>query len=694
VLKDLVNSGMKCCETDIPETIKFLQKYYAKVDLKPDMSIFKIGILDVEVESGTEFPDPTEAKYPINLITIRNLKNKKTYTFANRPYTGNSKTVDKYESFENERDLLIAFLSFTRHCNFDIITGWNVLDFDIRYIHNRLKAHGIESSMSPINIYYEDDKGNITIGGINILDYQQMYKEFLKKQLSSYSLNYVCLLELNEGKLELEGAVNQIYKTDWNRFVEYNINDVELVDKLNTKLKLINLCVTLAYQALIPFEKTLTTVPMVEGYLLKALHAHNMVMNDRAAVSEHREEYTGGYVFAQPGFYENVISLDVESLYPHLVMQFNISPETIIMNPEKTDGLIKSTVDGVYYRTDVEGFIPQLVKGVFKERKEFKNIMKVLTLHQKGLDEETISKRLHLTLDSVENKLEIIKKDNETVEYYDLQQYVRKIFINAVYGTLAQPYFHYYNINNAKAVTTSGQVLIKCLAEAINKFLMSKYDLKEKPVIIIDTDSCYVHINSVLKKINATILNNKELIDFCLKYIDDELSDVIDTALNTYAETYHTKQLINFKHEKIISKQAVIVKKHYISQVIYNEGDYYDPPKMKYTGVQTVRSDTPEFCRKKLPALIDVIFDSLDRDKVANEIYNLREQFLHAPLGTIASTKGLNSYNEYAQLMSVYLDQGVFFKPHCPIHVQAAITYNFMIEKFKLPLLPAHKSDL
>jgi len=199
-------------------------------------------------------------------------------------------------------------------------------------------------------------------------------------------------------------------------------------------------------------------------------------------------------------------------------------------------------------------------------------------------------------------------------------------------------------------------------------------------------------MNPVLKKINATILNHKELIDFCLKYIDDELSSIIDTSLTTYAEKYHTKQLINFKHEKIISKQAVIVKKHYISQVIYNEGDYYDPPKMKYTGVQTVRSDTPEFCRKKLPPLIeDVIFKTLDRDKVTNEIYNLREQFLQAPLGAIASTKGLNSYNDYVEPMSVYLSQGVFFKPHCPIHVQAAITYNFMIEKFKLPLLPAHK---
>jgi DNA polymerase elongation subunit (family B) len=687
----LKSCGVKCCETDIPETIKFLQKRYAGVDLKPDISIFKIGALDIEIETGTEFPDATEAKYPINLITLRNFKSNKTYTFASQKYTGDSKTVDNYVDCSSEEELLINFLSFVRHCNFDIITGWNVLDFDIRYIHNRLKVYGIEKTMSPIDVYYVDEKNNITIGGINILDYQQMYKEFLKITLSSYSLNYVSLLELGEGKLELEGSINQIYKTEWNRFVEYNINDVDLVHKLDKKLKLINLCVTLAYQALIPFEKTLATIPVVEGYFLKALHAHNMVMNDRTTDSDDREEYTGGYVHAKPGFYKHVLSFDVESMYPHLIMQFNISPETIVLNPANTEGLIRSTVKGVYYRKDIEGFIPQMVKGIFKDRKRYKNMMNIMKLHEKGLDAYTISKRLKLKLDAVERKLDIIFKEKETVSYYDLQQYVRKILINSIYGAMANPYFHYFNINNAKSVTVGGQTLIQHLSKSIDDFLMPKYELKKSPTVIIDTDSCYINMHPMLKQQGIQFGNYKEEIDYFVKYIDDEFSPVIATALNGYAATYNTEQLINFKHEKIITKQAVIVKKHYISQVIYSEGDYYDPPKMKYVGVQIVRSDTPEFCRKKLKGLIDLIFDSLDREKVISEIFNIREEFLKAPIGVIASTKGLGKYNDYARPVAEYVERGVYFPLHCPIQIQAAISYNFMIEKFKLPLLPAHK---
>ncbi len=327
-LNELLSSGIKCCESDIPESIKFLQKRYANTELKPDLDIFKIGILDIETETGIDFSEAKEAKYPINLITLRILKTGKTYTFGLRPYTGNSETVQNYHHFDTELELLHAFIDFFRHCSFDIITGWNVLEFDIKYIINRMKINNIIKTLSPIDEIYEDREGTITIGGLTILDYQTMYRQFLKIPLSSYSLNFVCLHEIKEGKLELEGAINQSYKTDWNGFVEYNINDTVLVHKLDDKLKLLRLCITLAYQALIPFEKTLSTIPLVEGFLLKYLHKNNMVMNNRD--EKLHEEYVGGYVQAIPGFYEDVLSFDVESEYPHVIMQMNISPETLV----------------------------------------------------------------------------------------------------------------------------------------------------------------------------------------------------------------------------------------------------------------------------------------------------------------------------------------------------------------------------
>lgn len=689
-LAELLNGGIKCCETDIPETVKFLQKRYAGMDLKPDISIFKIGVLDIEVESGSEFPYPEQAKYPINLITIRNLKNSKTYTFGNRPYTGNSKTVEKYMAFQTEEELLNAFMDFFRHCSFDIITGWNVLGFDIKYIVNRLKILGINKSLSPLNEIYEDKNGNLSIAGLSVLDYMDMYKKFLKIPMSSYALNFVCMAELGEGKMELDGAVNTAYKTDWNKFVEYNINDVDLVHRLDKKRKLIHLCITLAYQALIPFEKTLMTIPLVEGYILKSIHAKNMVMSDR--VENSAKEFEGGYCYGREGFYYDVLSFDVESLYPHLIMAFNISPETIVVAPPNADDLIRSTVPDVYYRRET-GFFPEIVKGIFEDRKMFKNRMKILKIFKKNPDPKYIADRLHMDQAKVEREIEIIKKDEETEEYYDLQQYVRKILINSAYGCLASPYFHYYNLNNAKAVTLGGQALIKHLSSNIGKYFIDKYKLKENPVVIVDTDSCYIQMREIVERLGVKFASNKERIDFYLKMIEDEFIGLFDRILNEYADKYGIQQIINFKHEQIITKQAVFVKKHYVSETIYNEGIIYDKPKMKFTGIQTVRSDTPDFCRGTLMNLIDLIFKTEDRKKALEMIMKIREDFKKQPIKNIASTKGLNKYEEYASKLGDYMEQGLQYPPHCPIQVRAAIAYNYIIEKDKLPLIPAYKGS-
>ena len=685
----VTDAGIKCCETDIPEVIRFLQKRYAGKELKPDMSIFKVGVLDIEVESGTGFSYAELALFPINLITIRNLKSKRTYTFGTQPYTGTSKTVDNYKQFDTEVEMMAAFVDFFRHCSFDVITGWNVLDFDIKYIVNRLKRLNIEKSISPVDYIYEDNEGHLTIGGLNVLDYQSMYIEFLKIPMSSYSLHSVCMRELGEGKMELEGAINTAYKTNWNEFVEYNINDVALVDKLDKKLKLIHLCVTLAYQTLIPFEKTLSTIPLVEGYLMKALHAKNMVMTNRGNAA--REEYTGGYCRAYSGFWYDVLSFDFESLYPTLIREFNISPETLVLNPTNPEGLIRSPVPGIYYRKDKVGFLPAVVTQVFNERKVYNTRKKISGLKCKNLDVAAVAARLKLSVDFVQKEFDIIERDNETTDYYHLQQYVRKILANSMYGVLGNPYFHFFDVNNARAITVGGQTLIKHMAETINTAMAEKYGMKNDPVVIIDTDSCYVQMKPIVDKLGVTFATDKERIDYYLKFIDSEFTPVINIALKSYAEKYNTDQLMNFKHEKIITKLAVIVKKHYISEVIYSEGDIYDPPEMKYTGVQTVQSSTPEFCRNRLESLINMTFKLLDRKAAIERIIKNKKEFERQPINKIASTKGLKKFNEYVKPVAEYIKRGVEYPPKCPIQMKATIVYNYLIERDKLPLIPAGK---
>jgi DNA polymerase elongation subunit (family B) len=261
----------------------------------------------------------------------------------------------------------------------------------------------------------------------------------------------------------------------------------------------------------------------------------------------------------------------------------------------------------------------------------------------------------------------------------------------SIYGTLANPFFHFFNVNNAKAVTVGGQTLIKHMASTINKTFVEKYELKRNPVVIIDTDSCYVEMKPIIDKLKIEFNDNKSKIDYYLKFIDTECSPIINTALNDYSTEYNTDQLMNFKHEKIITKLAVFVKKHYISQVIYSEGDIYDPPEMKYTGVQTVRSDTPEFCRGTLVSLIDMIFDKLDRKAAIERIIQNKAEFERQPINKIASTKGMNKFDSYAISASEYVRSGVVYPLKCPIQIKAAIAYNFIIERDKLPLIPAGK---
>jgi DNA polymerase elongation subunit (family B) len=328
-IKQLTDSGVKCYETDIPEVTKFIQKRYANTQLKPDVSIFKIAFIDIELESGNRFSDPRiSADCRINMITLKLKFGNKILvnTWGLKEYTGDK--IKNYVYCADEDTLLTDFMTYFKKAGVDIITGWNV-SFDIRYIIERLKFNEIEMSLSPINQIYIDHHDNIFIAGIIIFDYLAAYKEFVRTPLPNYSLQSVSTHEIKQGKIELDGGVNQIYKTDWNKFAEYNVNDVELVYLLDQKLKLIELAITFAYQALIPIDRVFSTIAILTGYLIKYLHKNNMVLSDRSK-SQNHEEYPGAFCSANPGYYENVISFDIVSMYPSLMIQRNISPETLV----------------------------------------------------------------------------------------------------------------------------------------------------------------------------------------------------------------------------------------------------------------------------------------------------------------------------------------------------------------------------
>ena len=405
-----IRKAVKTYESDISEEVKFLHDRYGDSDERTSSSDYNTVALDIEIESQNEFPKPELAKYPINLITINFINRGKVWTIGNRSYTGDSELVKNYECVEDEKQLLTRFIEVWRRSKIDIVTGWNVDTFDLQYIINRCKNLNVDcSDLSPVGKVEVKKNGKCFIAGITILDYIDLYKKFSFTPQPSYKLEYICQYELKKGKKHYEGSIFDIYKNDWNLFVEYNIVDTILIGDLEAKRKFIDLAINLCTESRTPLEKVCSPISLIEGYILKFLHRQNMIMPDRLGSEESEydesdedDELLGGYVEAHPGFYKFLLAFDVESLYPHMIMMLNVSPETKIKNPESFDGLIKTPVDGVFYHKDRKGVLADIVETIFKERKTFKT--KMFEAEKDGNEELT--------------------------EYYDSMQMNRKILIN------------------------------------------------------------------------------------------------------------------------------------------------------------------------------------------------------------------------------------------------------------------------
>lgn len=720
----------KLYESDVSEEVKFLQKRYGDSEERVDPTQYNVCVLDIEVASGckfsksheikirkdnktqlvfladfelekteeyevwdeeikkwtsfqkscyfetSEFPKPELAKYPINLITLNFVNKGKIYTFGSDPYTGNSPLVQNYYHDKNEKQLLEKFVQFWRRSKVDIAVAYNA-PFDFGYILKRCENLGIDPNLlSPVNrVEYKNPK-RIKIHGITILDYIDLYKKFSFTPQPSYKLENVAMAEIKEGKTKYEGNIFTIWQTDWNLFVEYNIQDTILVEKMDKKRKFVNLAIKLAMESIVPVDRCMTTTAIVEGYILKTIHKQNKVMSDRVKEDawekdDDDDELEGAYVEAHPGFYNWSMSFDVESLYPHMIMMYNISPETKlsfedIKNMDSSE-YIKTPVEGVYYQKNVEGIIPKIVETIFKERKYYK-----------GLKDESEK-----------------QKNWDEYEYFDGMQHNRKILINSIFGVFGAEVFHYFDIDNASVITAGGRELIKFLSLNANDYLknflpsrIEKYypdsvvDSKKVPKIsvkIIDTDSCYVSIEQYYTQIN----HGMSFIDFANDFDHRILTPFFNKLVDIYCDKYNIPNKINFKREKIITKMFVQVKKKYVCQIIANEGEVYDKPKIKITGLETKKSDLPGFCKKGLNELIDVMFDGErpDEERMVEVVRKYQKIHKNSPIEEIAIPKGVKDYKKYA----IDFSKGMIYLPSTPIHNRASINHNYMVQKYKLP---------
>lgn len=710
-LKNILDSGSECCEADISGELKFLNKIYLNEKIDFQQENFNICKIDIEVQSSDEIPLPAEAKkYPINLISIS--VNGEMTTFGIKEYTGEK--VKNYYYISEEKNMLEEFISFFRKKKIDILTGWYINQFDLPYLINRCKYLNVDyNRLSPFNIVVEKKKYNeYIIYGISQLDYLELYKKFTYGSRESYSLHSISMAELQEGKLKLEGTVNNEWKDNWNNFVEYNIQDVNLVDKLDNKLRFIELALIMSFDALIPFENIFATLPLHTGYILRYLHKNNMVMPQRKKQED--EVYPGAYVFAEQGIYKNVISYDVESEYPSMIMRYNISPETLRKDPKDFTNLIKTPLSdykkwetingekeygGIYYDRSKKGILNLITEEVFTERKKLNLKKEICKYKIKNKSLVEISKILKINEDKMDELCKEIENERGNSGLYDIRQKARKIQLNSLYGAIANKHFHLYNIHNVVTITLGGQTLIKYLVNNINDYLKNyfyknkKYfgiiDEKnklDKPIsVIIDTDSVYLCLNEIIEKLGLKFKNNDEFRNWSLNFDREFLTPFFKKILDIDANKYNVESIINFKREKIISDMIVIAKKRYIVFVIDEKGHKLDKPEISSTGVEIVRTDTPKFCRKKIEETVEKIINS-NKDETIEFMKKIHKEFRNSEIGDIANPTGISDYKKYAKSMEFYEKNGLQYPKGCPIHVRAAINYNYLIDKYKLKL--------
>ena len=659
------------------------QKWKGEIDY--DMSQMKIWTIDIEVACENGFPDVQASAEEMLCITMKNFNTKETITWGTREFVP-PKDIE-YRVFWTEQEMLQDFHSWWNQNTPDIITGWNNNLYDIPYICRRIErvlGEKWKKSLSPWNRVIDREiriqgRTNIAyeITGVAILDYLDLYKKFTYTNQESYRLDHIAMVELGDKKLDHSEFENfkDFYTSDWQRFVEYNIHDVNLVDSLEDKMKLIELAVTMAYDAKVNLEDVYSQVRMWDTLIYNDLKGRNIVVPPRITTKKD-DKYAGAYVKEPiPGSYDWVVSFDLNSLYPHLIMQYNISPETLkddrhptvtvegILNEEVTfdgDGCV--CANGAQYRKDIHGFLPEMMQRIYDERTIYKKRM----LAAKQSLENTTS--------PAESKA--LQKD---VSKFNNIQMARKIQLNSAYGAIGNQYFRYYNLANAEAIPLSGQVSIRWIENRMNAYLNKILKTDDVDyVIAADTDSIYLNLGPFVHKVfKGREASDDRIVGFLDKVCQVEFEKYIGDsyeALASYVNAYEQKMFM--KRENIANRGIWTAKKRYILNVFDSEGVRYKTPKLKVNGIEAVKSSTPAPCRTAIKDALKVIMNGTE-DQLQKFISNFRDQFESMPVEDIAFPRGCNNVAKNSSPATIY-GKG------CPMHVRGALLYNFYIKKRKL----------
>lgn len=689
-------------ESDVPETTRLLVDMYGDSDLPSNGIITMAFDIEVEMISGT--PDPELGLNEVTSIAYHDsVTSEYTVLVLDKKRRVQSTSVGNRHviSCVNEKDLLLKFLEALEEIKPHILTGWNSDNFDIPYLYNRIKrllGKKVAHRLSPIGeVYYSPYRNRYSIAGISSLDYMVVYKKFSYSELPSYALNAISMKELGRGKIEYEGNLDDLMENDIQTFIDYNITDVELVLELDKKLKYIDLLRGICHVGHVPYEDFVYSSKYLEGsfltYLKRAggIVAPNKPADRREKMAELKEKGEDGFIGAfvkepVPGKYEWVYDLDLTSLYPSIIMTLNISPETKVAKILDWDGdefirgnkeeyiiggekvskdVLKQFLEkhrytvasnGVMYNTETTGLIPAILNEWFDKRVEYKDEMK--KWGKAG--------------------------DTEKYEFYKKRQLVQKILLNSAYGALGLPAFRFYDLDNAEAVTLSGQTVIKKTQDAINMKYNKELGTDEDHVVYVDTDSVFVSCSPLVKNRFPTIdTNDAKIMTEKIYEIATEVQNYVNGFYDFFArKVFNTdKHRLEIKQEMIARTGFWVKKKRYALWVIADNGVPMD--ELKVTGLDVVRSSFPKSFQKFMKSVLVDILKSRDIDQIDDDIIAFKKNLndvLFAEVAKNSSIKDIKKYADPAKDMPL----GKFAKG-TPAHVKASINYNKMLKLFKCP---------
>lgn len=642
---------------------QFLQdKFPNEVKFNKDM--MNIVNLDIEVYSDDGFPSPEESRHPITAITAKSSRGSRYHVWGCGEYKI-SDTIHKdltiqYHKCQDETDLLLNFLDWWVEDYPDILTGWNIRLFDIPYILKRtarLIGEEAVKKFSPwgkirvqkIN-FKNKNMDAIIISGINQLDYYDLFQKFAYSYgaQESYALNHIAYVVLGEKKISYDdyGNLRNLYNENFQLYIDYNIKDVELVQKIDDKLDLIGLACTIAYKAGVNFTDIFGTTAIWDSIVYRELTKRKIVvppMADKASRNDMNVHFAGGYVKeVKAGLYDWVVSFDLNSLYPNIIAQWNMSPETLVAKGDN----VSCAANGVLFDNSFEGVFPTLVKNYYEER----SVVKKQMLAAQSKYQKEPSRDLEREIATYQNK-----------------QWAIKILMNSLFGAIGNKWYRYFDLRIAEGITLTGQHVIKWCEKTINDELNKILETDDDYVIAIDTDSVYVNFKPFIEKFKP-----KDPVKFLDEACSNHFNKVFEQSMeNLFKDMNCYENRMEMGREVIADRGIWLAKKRYILNVHNSEGVQYKEPKLKIMGIEAIKSSTPEVVRDRFREIFNIVIsgsESATQDFIQefkNEFYSLAPELVAFP-------RGVTDIGKWHDKKSVFLKG-------CPIHVRGALLYNKLL---------------